>query len=254
VVAMLKEKGIKKSDIGREEFLKYAWEWKEKYGGIILEQLKKLGASCDWERTKFTMDPPMTDAVIDVFIDLYKKGYIYRGLRMVNWDPAGKTAVSDDEVNYKDVNSKLYYINYAIEGSSEFVTIATTRPETIMADSAVCINPNDERYKHLKGKKVLIPLINRAIPIVEDEYVAMDFGTGCLKVTPAHDLNDYELGLKHKLKVIDILNDDGTLNALAKIYVGEDRFIARKKIGKELEEKGLLTTKVMSVTRSARMR
>jgi valyl-tRNA synthetase len=241
VVAMLKEKGIKKSDIGREEFLKYAWEWKEKYGGIILEQLKKLGASCDWERTKFTMDPPMTDAVIDVFIDLYKKGYIYRGLRMVNWDPAGKTAVSDDEVNYKDVNSKLYYINYAIEGSSEFVTIATTRPETIMADSAVCINPNDERYKHLKGKKVLIPLINRAIPIIEDEYVAMDFGTGCLKVTPAHDLNDYQLGLKHKLEVIDILNDDGTLNALAKIYVGEDRFIARKKIGKELEEKGLLS-------------
>ncbi|MFM7429933.1 MAG: valine--tRNA ligase, partial [Flammeovirgaceae bacterium] len=241
VVAMLKEKGIKKSDIGREEFLKYAWEWKEKYGGIILEQLKKLGASCDWERTRFTMDPPMTDAVIDVFIDLYKKGYIYRGLRMVNWDPAGKTAVSDDEVNYKDVNSKLYFIKYAIEGSSEFVTIATTRPETIMADSAVCINPSDQRYQHLKGKKVLIPLINRAIPIIEDEYVAMDFGTGCLKVTPAHDINDYELGLKHKLEVIDILNDDGTLNASAKIMVGEDRFVARKKIARELEEKGLLS-------------
>jgi valyl-tRNA synthetase len=241
VVAMLKERGIKKTDIGREEFLKYAWEWKEKYGGIILEQLKKLGASCDWQRTKFTMDPPMTEAVIDVFIDLHKKGYIYRGTRMVNWDPVGKTAVSDDEVNYKDVNSKLYYIKYMMEGSSEFVTIATTRPETIMADSAVCINPNDERYKHLKGKKVLIPLINRAIPIIEDEYVTMDFGTGCLKVTPAHDVNDYELGVKHKLEVIDILNDDGTLNALAKIYVGEDRFIARKKIGKELEEKVLLS-------------
>jgi valyl-tRNA synthetase len=240
VVAMLKERGIKKSDIGREEFLKYAWEWKEKYGGIILEQLKKLGASCDWERTKFTMDPPMTEAVIDVFIDLHKKGYIYRGLRMVNWDPVGKTAVSDDEVNYKDVNSKLYYIKYAIEGSSEFVTIATTRPETIMADSAVCINPNDERYKHLKGKKVLIPLIDRAIPIIEDDYVAMDFGTGCLKVTPAHDVNDYELGLKHKLEVIDILNEDATLNQAAKIYIGEDRFIARKKIAKELDEKGFL--------------
>ncbi len=241
VVAMLKERGIKKSDIGREEFLKYAWEWKEKYGGIILEQLKKLGASCDWERAKFTMDPPMTEAVTDVFIDLHKKGYIYRGKRMVNWDPVGKTALSDDEVNYKDVNSKLYFIKYAIEGSGEFVTIATTRPETIMADSAVCINPNDERYKHLKGKKVLIPLINRAIPIIEDDYVAMDFGTGCLKVTPAHDLNDYELGLKHQLEVIDILNEDGTLNALAKIYIGEDRFVARKKIAKELEEKGFLS-------------
>jgi valyl-tRNA synthetase len=242
VVAMLKERGIKKSDIGREEFLKYAWEWKEKYGGIILDQLKKLGASCDWERTKFTMDPPLTEAVIDVFIDLHKKGYIYRGKRMVNWDPVGKTALSDDEVNYKDVNSKLYFIKYAIEGKkTEFVTIATTRPETIMADSAVCINPNDERYKHLKGKKVLIPLIDRAIPIIEDDYVTMEFGTGCLKVTPAHDVNDYELGLKHKLEVIDILNEDGTLNAQAKIYVGEDRLIARKKIAKELEEKGFLT-------------
>lgn len=241
VVAMLKERGIKKSDIGREEFLKYAWEWKEKYGGIILEQLKKLGASCDWERTRFTMDPPMTEAVIDVFIDLYKKGYIYRGMRMVNWDPVGKTALSDDEVNYKDVNSKLYYIQYPIEGSAgEFVTIATVRPETIMADAAVCINPNDERYRHLKGKRVLIPLINKSIPIIEDEYVTMDFGTGCLKVTPAHDTNDYALGQKHGLEVIDILNDDGTLNQLAQIYVGEDRFIARKKIGKELEEKGFL--------------
>ena len=240
VVAMLREQGIKKSSLTREEFLKYAWEWKEKYGGIILEQLKKLGASCDWERTKFTMDPPMSEAVIDVFIDLHKKGYIYRGLRMVNWDPVGKTALSDDEVNFKDVNSKLYYINYPIENSNEFVTIATTRPETIMADAAVCINPNDERYKHLKGKKLLIPLIDRAIPIIEDDYVTMDFGTGCLKVTPAHDQNDYALGQKHNLEVIDILNEDGTLNTLAKIYVGEDRFIARKKIGKELDEKGFL--------------
>ena len=242
VVAMLREKGIKKSDLSREEFLKYAWEWKEKYGGIILEQLKKLGASCDWQRTRFTMEPELSNAVTDVFIDLYKKGNIYRGLRMVNWDPVGKTALSDDEVNYKDVQSKLYYIKYPIEGSStEFVTIATVRPETIMADSAICINPNDERYKHLKGKKVLIPLINRAIPIIEDDYVTMDFGTGCLKVTPAHDMNDYELGKKHKLEIIDILNEDGTLNDKAEIFVGEDRFIARKKIAKELEAKHFLS-------------
>ena len=241
VVAMLREKGIKKSDLSREEFLKYAWEWKEKYGGIILEQLKKLGASCDWQRTRFTMDPELSDAVTEVFIDLYKKGNIYRGLRMVNWDPVGKTALSDDEVNVKEVQSKLYYINYPIEGSpTEFVTIATVRPETIMADAAICINPNDERYKHLKGKKVLIPLVNRAIPIIEDDYVTIDFGTGCLKVTPAHDMNDYELGKKHKLEVIDILNEDGTLNEKAKIFVGEDRFIARKKIAKELDAKGFL--------------
>ncbi|MDN4164269.1 valine--tRNA ligase [Cytophagales bacterium LB-30] len=240
VVAMLKEKGIEKNSISREEFLKYAWEWKEKYGGIILEQLKKLGASCDWERTKFTMDEDLSDSVITVFTDLYKKGLIYRGVRMVNWDPQGKTALSDDEVIFKEVNSKLYHIRYQIEGSDEYVTIATVRPETIMADSAICIHPADERYQHLKGKKALIPLINRAIPIIEDEYVTMDFGTGCLKVTPAHDLNDYELGIKHKLPVIDILNDNGTLNEKAVIYVGEDRFIARKKIAKELEEKGHL--------------
>jgi valyl-tRNA synthetase len=240
VVAMLRERGIKKSDLSREEFLKYAWEWKEKYGGIILEQLKKLGASCDWKRTRFTMEPEMSEAVIDVFIDLYKKGNIYRGLRMVNWDPAGKTALSDDEVNYKDVQSKFYHIRYQIEGSNDFLTIATVRPETIMADSAICVNPTDERYKHLKGKRALIPLINRAIPIIEDEYVAIDFGTGCLKVTPAHDMNDYELGRKHNLEVIDILNEDGTLNERAKIYIGEDRFIARKKIAKELEAKGHL--------------
>jgi valyl-tRNA synthetase len=240
VVAMLRERGIKKSDLSREEFLKYALEWKEKYGGIILEQLKKLGASCDWERTKFTMDDDYYHAVIDVFIDLHKKGYIYRGLRMVNWDPAGKTALSDDEVIHRDVQSKLYYINYAIEGTDQHITIATVRPETIMADSAICVNPNDERYKHLKGKKAIIPLINRAIPIIEDEYVTMDFGTGCLKVTPAHDMNDYELGKKHNLPVLDILNDDGTLNAKAEIFVGEDRFIARKKIAKDLEAKGHL--------------
>jgi valyl-tRNA synthetase len=240
VVAMLRERGIKKSDITREEFLKYAWEWKEKYGGIILEQLKKLGASCDWDRTKFTMDPDYYEAVIDVFIDLYEKGNIYRGMRMVNWDPVGKTALSDDEVIHKDVQSKLYYINYPIQGSNEFITIATVRPETIMADTAICVNPADERYKHLKGKKAIIPLINRAIPIIEDDYVAMDFGTGCLKVTPAHDMNDYELGKKHQLEVIDILNEDGTLNAKAKILVGEDRFIARKKIAKLLEENNQL--------------
>jgi valyl-tRNA synthetase len=240
VVAMLRERGIKKSDLSRDEFLKYAWEWKEKYGGIILEQLKKLGASCDWERTRFTMEPDLSEAVIDVFIDLYRKGNIYRGMRMVNWDPAGKTALSDDEVNYKDVQSKFYHIRYQIEGTDDYLTIATVRPETIMADSAICVNPNDERYKHLKGKRALIPLINRSIPIIEDEYVAMDFGTGCLKVTPAHDMNDYELGRKHNLEVIDILNEDGTLNAKAQIFIGEDRFIARKKIAKELEAKGYL--------------
>ncbi|RAV98792.1 valine--tRNA ligase [Pseudochryseolinea flava] len=240
VVAMLRERGIKKSDLSREDFLKYAWEWKEKYGGIILEQLKKLGASCDWDRTTFTMDKAYYDAVIDVFVDLYQKGYIYRGLRMVNWDPLGKTALSDDEVIHKEVQSKLYYIKYQIEGSSDFVTVATVRPETIMADSAICVNPNDERYKHLKGKKALIPLINRAIPFIEDDYVAMDFGTGCLKVTPAHDMNDNELGRKHNLPVLDILNEDGTLNDKAQIFVGDDRFIARKKIAKELDAKGHL--------------
>lgn len=241
VVAMLRERGIKKSDLTREEFLKYAWEWKEKYGGIILEQLKKLGASCDWSRTKFTMDPDYYEAVIDVFVDLYQKGYIYRGLRMVNWDPAGKTALADDEVIHREAQSKFYHIRYLIEGSKdEYVTIATVRPETIMADTAICVNPNDERYKHLRGKRAIIPLINRAIPIIEDDYVAMDFGTGCLKVTPAHDMNDYELGKKHKLDVIDILNEDGTLNDKAIIFVGEDRFVARKKIGRELEQHGHL--------------
>ncbi|HTK18237.1 MAG TPA: valine--tRNA ligase [Mucilaginibacter sp.] len=239
VVAMLKEKGINKKDLTREEFLKYAWEWKEKYGGIILDQLKKLGASCDWDRTRFTMDEDLSDAVIDTFIHLYKKGWIYRGVRMVNWDPQGKTAVSDEEVNRKEVNQKLYYIQYKVAGDGH-LTIATTRPETIMADTAICINPNDERYKHLHGKKAIIPLINREIPIILDEYVEMDFGTGCLKVTPAHDLNDYNLGIKHNLPVIDILNDDGTLNEKAEILVGVDRFAARKKIAVLLEEAGQL--------------
>src|SRR6195952_1505241 len=245
VVAMLKERGIAKKDLTREEFLSYAWEWKEKYGGIILDQLKKLGASCDWERTKFTMDDNLSEAVIDTFIHLYKKDRIYRGIRMVNWDPQGKTAVSDEEVIRKEVNQKLYYIKYKVssieyQDSDEYLTIATTRPETIMADAAICINPNDERYFHLHGKKVLIPLINREIPIILDDYVTMDFGTGCLKVTPAHDLNDYELGIKHHLPVIDILNDDGTLNAKAEILVGEDRFAARKKIAPLLEAAGAL--------------
>ena len=241
VVNMLKEQGIDKKSLSREEFLAHAWEWKEKYGGIILEQLKKLGASCDWDRTAFTMDPGLSKAVIDVFVDLHQKGKIYRGIRMVNWDPQGKTALSDDEVITKEIASKLYYVNYKIEGSEdEFLTIATTRPETIMADSAICINPNDPRFTHLKGKRAIIPLINRSVPIIEDEYVDMEFGTGCLKVTPAHDINDYELGIKHKLEVIDILNDDGTLNEKSQILVGEDRFVARKMIAKRLKESGNL--------------
>ena len=260
VVAMLKEKGIDKKDLSREEFLDYAHEWKSKYGGIILKQLEKLGASCDWDRTRFTMEEGLSNAVIDTFIHLHKKGRIYRGVRMVNWDPKGKTAVSDEEVIRKEVNQKLYYIKYkvssnkyqvkgdkAVEGKSQYsildtqyIVIATTRPETIMADAAICINPNDERYQFLKGKSVFIPLINREIPVIEDEYVTMDFGTGCLKVTPAHDLNDYELGVKHQLPIIDILNDDGTLNELALILVGEDRFVARKKIAAMLEDAGNL--------------
>ncbi|WP_026135674.1 valine--tRNA ligase [Nafulsella turpanensis] len=240
VVAMLKERGINKNTLTREEFLEYAWEWTEKYGGIILEQLKKLGASCDWDRTRFTMEESMSAQVIKVFIDLYNKGLIYRGIRMVNWDPAGKTALSDDEVIHREVNSKLYHIRYKIEDSDEYVTIATTRPETILGDTAICVNPNDSRYEHLKGKKAIVPLINRAIPIIEDEYVDMEFGTGALKVTPAHDVNDYELGQKHRLESIDILNDDGTLSKAAQLFVGEDRFVVRKKIAKQLDEQGFL--------------
>jgi valyl-tRNA synthetase len=241
VVAMLKEKGIEKKSLSREAFLEHAWEWKEKYGGIILQQLKKLGASCDWERTRFTMDASLSEAVVNVFVDLHQKGKIYRGIRMVNWDPKGKTALSDDEVVYKEVSSTLYHIAYAIEGSEESLTIATTRPETIMADVAICVHPEDPRYKHLKGKNALIPLINRPIPIIEDDYVDREFGTGCLKITPAHDINDYEIGLRHQLEVIDILNDDGTLNEKAGILIGEDRFVARKKIAALLSESGQLT-------------
>lgn len=242
VVALLKEKGIEKKDISREEFLKYAYDWKDKYGGIILKQLEKLGASCDWDRTRFTMEQDLSEAVIDTFIHLYKKGWVYRGIRMVNWDPKGMTAVSDEEVVRKEVNQKLYYIRYKVNNSNDgdYIVVATTRPETIMADTAICINPNDSRFHHLKGKTVSIPLIGREIPVIEDEYVDMEFGTGCLKVTPAHDLNDYELGVKHKLQVIDVLNDNGTLNEKAEILVGEDRFAARKKIAVLLEESGNL--------------
>ena len=240
VVAKLKEQGINKSDLTREEFLKHAFDWKEQYGGIILEQLKKLGASCDWERTKFTMDADMSEAVIKVFVDLYNKGYIYRGFRMVNWDPQAKTTLSDEEVIYEERQGNLYYLQYAIVGSDEKVTIATTRPETILGDTAICINPNDERYAHLKGQKAIVPLCNREIPIIEDEYVDVEFGTGCLKVTPAHDENDKVLGDKHNLEVIDIFNEDASLNSFGLHYQGKDRFVVRKEISKELEEKGYL--------------
>ncbi|GAB2479264.1 valine--tRNA ligase [Hymenobacter qilianensis] len=241
VVALLKEKGIDKRELTREEFLAHAWEWKEKYGGIILEQLKKLGASCDWDRTRFTMEPELTDAVLRVFVDLYQKGQIYRGIRMVNWDPQGRTAISDEEVIAKDTQAKMYHLRYPVVGQEgQFLTVATSRPETIMADVAVAVNPNDERYKHLHGQQVSIPLLGRAVPIILDDYVAIDFGTGALKVTPAHDLNDYELGVKHNLPVIDILNDDGSLNEKAVLYVGQDRFAARKQIAKDLQAAGLL--------------
>ncbi len=256
VVAMLKEKGINKSDLSREEFLKYAWDWKEKYGGIILEQLKKLGASCDWDRTRFTMEDDLSEAVIDVFIDLFKKGFIYRGTRMVNWDPAGLTAVSDEEVIYKEVQSKLCYVRYALIDADEeynnddeeqrqakfdkgqFITIATVRPETILGDTAVCVHPEDERYKHLKGKFAVIPMCNRKVPIIFDDYILMEFGTGCLKVTPAHDINDYNLGIKHGLPTIDTIQPNGTMSEAAVFYIGEDRFIVRKKIVKDLDAMG----------------
>ncbi len=241
VVNLLKEKGLNKFEIGREKFLVHAREWKEKYGGIILEQLKKLGASCDWDRTAYTMDDIRYDAVIDTFIALYNKGLIYRGTRMINWDPSAKTAVSDEEVNFVEKTDKLYYVNYQVAGAeNEFVTIATTRPETIMADSAVCINPNDERFKHLIGKKVIVPIVKREVPIILDEYVDIEFGTGCLKITPAHDLNDYQIGQKYNLPIIDILNDDGTLNEKAQVFVGQDREIARKNTADLLAELGVL--------------
>ncbi|MBK7940535.1 MAG: valine--tRNA ligase [Flavobacteriales bacterium] len=245
VVRLLGEQGLKKSAIGREEFLKHAFAWKEKYGGVILEQLKKLGASCDWDRIRFTMEPDLSDAVLDVFIDLHKKGLVYRGLRMVNWDPVALTAVSDEEVIHKEVNSKLFHIRYKVEredpdGVEEYIVIATTRPETILGDSAVAVHPEDERYTDLKGMRVQVPLIGRSIPVIFDEYVEREFGTGALKVTPAHDVNDHELGKKHNLETIDILEPNGTLSAAAQLYVGEDRFVVRKKIAKELEEKGFL--------------
>ena len=245
VVARLKAQGINKEDLTREEFLKYAWEWKEEHGGIILSQLRKLGASCDWDRTKFTMDPDLTDAVINTFVYFYKKGWIYRGVRMVNWDPEGHTAVSDEEVVHKDTKSHFYHLRYYVSDGSgnrtdKYIIVATTRPETIMADAAVSINPDDERYHWLRGKKVLIPLINKEIPIIEDSYVEIGFGTGCLKVTPAHDINDYEIGLRHNLPVTDIIDDHGKLNEKAQILVGEDRFVARKKIEKMLQEAGCL--------------
>jgi len=238
VLELLAEQGIKKEDLTREEFLKHAWDWTDKYGGIILKQLRKLGASCDWGRTAFTMDKKLHDSVIKTFVDLHKKGYIYRGARMVNWDPMRQTALSDEEVYHTEENSRLFHIKYQILGSDEFLTIATTRPETLLGDTAICLNPNDKRYTHLKESKAIVPLVNREIPIIFDEYVDMDFGTGALKVTPAHDINDYNLGAKHGLESIEILNDDGTLNENAELYVGVDRFEARKKIAKDLEAKG----------------
>ena len=245
VVAKLKGMGISKEDLTREEFLKYAWEWKEEHGGIILQQLRKLGASCDWDRTRFTMEPALSDAVIATFCHFYKKGWIYRGVRMVNWDPVALTAISDDEVIHKDTQSHFYHLKYYVSDgqgnpTDKYLVIATTRPETIMADAAICVNPADERHHWLRGKKVLIPLINREIPVIEDDYVEMDFGTGCLKVTPAHDAHDYEIGLRHNLPILDIIDDHGKLNEQAQILVGEDRFVARKKIAKMLEESGNL--------------
>ena len=250
VVAKLKEQGIDKNDLSRDEFLKHAWDWTEEYGGVILEQLKKLGCSCDWERTKFTMDDDMSEAVIKVFVDLYEKGLIYRGYRMVNWDPEAKTTLSDEEVIHEERQGNLYYLKYKIlnaddpppsEGQGEeYLTIATTRPETIFGDTAICINPNDERFTHLKGKKAIVPICNRVIPIIEDDYVDVEFGTGCLKVTPAHDENDKNLGDKHNLEVIDIFNDDATLNSYGLQFEGLDRFVARKAVAKELEETGVL--------------
>lgn len=240
VVARLASKGIKKTDLTRDEFLKHAWEWKEEHGGIILEQLKKLGASCDWSRTAFTMDEVRSKSVLHVFVDLFNKGLIYRGVRMVNWDPAAQTALSDEEVVYKEEHGKLYYLRYKIVGEDGYAIVATTRPETIMGDTAMCINPNDPKNAHLKGKRVIVPLVGREIPVIEDDYVDVEFGTGCLKVTPAHDVNDYMLGEKHNLKSIDIFNDNGTISEAAGLYVGMDRFAVREQIEKDLAEAGLL--------------
>jgi len=243
VVAKLKSEGIDKADIGREAFLKHAWDWTDEYGGVILEQLKKLGCSCDWQRTKFTMDDDMYKSVIKIFVDLFDKGLIYRGYRMVNWDPEAQTTLSDEEVIYEEKQGLLYYLSYPIEGSDEKITIATTRPETILGDTAICINPNDERYRHLRGKRAIVPICDRLVPIFEDEYVDMEFGTGCLKITPAHDINDKALGEKHGLETIDIFNADATLNSFGLHYEGKDRFTVRKEITKELDEKGFLVKK-----------
>ncbi len=240
VVAMLRERGIKKSDISREEFLKYAFEWKDKYGGIILNQLEKLGASCDWERTRFTMEEDLSEAVLDAFIVLYNKGYIYRGLKMINWDPAAKTTLSNEEVIHKEEKSKLYFIKYFIEGKNDFITVATTRPETLLGDTAVCVHPSDVRYADIVGKNVLVPLIQRPVTVIADDYVEMEFGTGALKVTPAHDVNDYELGKKYNLPTIDVMNEDGTISEAGILYVGLDRMACRKQIVKDLEEQGLI--------------
>ena len=243
VVARLKEQGIEKSDLSREDFLKHAWEWKEEYGGVILEQLKKLGCSCDWDRTAFTMDEHMSDSVIKVFVELFNKGRIYRGYRMVNWDPEALTTLSDEEVIYEEKQGNLYYVTYQIVDSDQTITIATTRPETILGDTAICIHPDDERYSELKGKKVIVPIANREIPIIEDEYVDVEFGTGCLKITPAHDINDYEIGQKHQLETIDIFNADATLNSFGLEFEGMDRFEARKAVSKKLDELGVLIKK-----------
>ena len=240
VVKMLAERGIDKRSLSRDEYMKYAWEWKEKYGGIILQQLRKLGASCDWDRTSFTMDDIRYESVIRVFVDLYNKGLIYRGVRMVNWDPQALTAVSDEEVIYKESHGKLFYLRYFVEGEDKYIVVATTRPETIMGDTAVCVHPEDERYSWLKGKRVIVPGVGRVVPIIMDEYVDREFGTGALKITPAHDINDYNLGMKYNLESIDIFNDNGTLNEHGGKYAGMDRFACRKQIVKDLEEAGLI--------------
>jgi valyl-tRNA synthetase len=240
VVQKLRKQGIKKSDLSREKFLQHAWEWTDEHGGIILQQLKKLGASCDWERTRFTLEDDLYDAVIDCFIDLYDKGYIYRGLRMINWDPQAKTALSDEEVIHREVQSKLYHIRYRIKETDEFLTIATTRPETILADTGVCVNPDDSRYQHLIGKTAIIPMVEREVRVIADDYVDPEYGSGCLKITPAHDVNDYEIGQRHGLDVIDMFNEDGTISKEGQFYIGEDRFTARKLIIEDFEKQGLL--------------
>lgn len=240
VVARLAERGIRKSDLTREEFLRHAWEWKEEHGGIILKQLRRLGASCDWDRTAFTMDDIRSRSVIRVFCDLYRKGLIYRGVRMVNWDPAALTALSDEEVIYKEQQGKLYYLRYRIVGEDGYAIVATTRPETIMGDTAMCINPNDPKNQHLRGRRVIVPLVGREIPVIEDDYVDIEFGTGCLKVTPAHDVNDYMLGEKYNLPSIDIFNDNGTIAPAGELYVGMDRFAVREQIVRDLDAAGLL--------------